>query len=74
MAVTATGCHCAQEFSKNEDVSVFLHPQQKYPGLWRTMVLLASVLEAKSSPQGLICGTLTHTCLLTLPLLAWRVG
>ena len=72
MEVTATGRHCAHEFSKIEEVSILLHIQQKYPGLWGTMVLLASVLEVKSSPQGLACGKLSHTCLLTLPLLIQR--
>lgn len=72
MEVTATGRHCAHEFSKIKEASTFLHAQQKYPGLWRTAVLLDSILEVKSSPQGLACGKLTHTFLLTLPLLAWR--
>jgi len=45
--VTTTGSHCAHEFSKIEELSAFLHEQQKYPGLLRTMFLLTSILEVK---------------------------
>lgn len=65
---TTTGRHCAHEFSKIEYVSIFLHSQQKYLSLWRTVVLLPSVLDFRSSSQGLAYGKLFHTCLLTLPL------
>lgn len=42
MEVTTTGRHCAHEFSKTEDVSIFLHAQQKSPGFWRAMVCFGS--------------------------------
>lgn len=69
---TTTGRHCAHEFSNIEDVSIFLHSQQKYPSLWRTVVLLPSVLDFGSCPQGLACDKLFHTCLFTLPLVVQR--